>query len=41
MRLPAAESKGLSHTKTLLDALDDATSLNLGSWWGSRFPTLY
>jgi aminopeptidase N len=32
---------GLSHTKTLLDALDDATSLNLGSWWGSRFPTLY
>jgi aminopeptidase N len=32
---------GMSHTKTLLDALDDATSLNLGSWWGSRFPTLY
>ncbi|HEU0243080.1 MAG TPA: hypothetical protein VFQ75_04190, partial [Candidatus Limnocylindrales bacterium] len=32
---------GLSHTKTLLAALDDATSLNLRSWWGSRFPTLY
>ena len=32
---------GLSHTKSLLNALDDATSLNLGSWWGSRFPTLY
>jgi aminopeptidase N len=32
---------GLSHTRTLLRALDDATSLNLGSWWGSRFPTLY
>jgi aminopeptidase N len=32
---------GLSHTKTLLEALDDATTLSLRSWWGSRFPTLY
>ncbi|HEY3336004.1 MAG TPA: hypothetical protein VGK16_12300 [Candidatus Limnocylindrales bacterium] len=32
---------GLVHTRTLLNALDDATSTDLRSWWGSRFPTLY
>jgi len=32
---------GIVHTRTLLDALDAATSLNLRSWWGGRFPTLY
>jgi hypothetical protein len=32
---------GLSRTRTLLDALDDATSLDLGAWWGSRFPSVY
>jgi aminopeptidase N len=31
----------LVHTRTLLDALDAATTLNLRTWWGSRFPTLY
>ena len=29
------------HTRTLLDALDDATPLDLASWWRSRFPKLY
>jgi hypothetical protein len=32
---------GLSHTRTLLDALDAATPLNLAAWWQARFPTLY
>ncbi len=32
---------GLSHTRTLLDALDAATPLNLAAWWRARFPTLY
>jgi hypothetical protein len=32
---------GLVHTRTLLDALDDATPLNLGTWWGPLFPHLY
>jgi hypothetical protein len=32
---------GLVHTRTLLDALDDATTLDLGAWWGHRFPHLY
>jgi len=32
---------GLAHTKTLLDALDAGTPMDLGAWWGSRFPTLY
>jgi hypothetical protein len=32
---------GLVHTRTLLDALDAATPLNLASWWRSRFPSLY
>jgi aminopeptidase N len=32
---------GLSHTRTLLDALDAGTPLNLRSWWRHRFPTLY
>ena len=31
----------LVHTRTLLDALDDATPLDLASWWRSRFPSLY
>ncbi len=31
----------LVHTRTLLDALDDATPLDLASWWRSRFPKLY
>jgi hypothetical protein len=31
----------LSHTRTLLDALDDATPLDLADGWRSRFPTLY
>jgi hypothetical protein len=31
----------LSTTRTLLETLDDATSLNLGAWWGPRFPSLY
>ncbi len=32
---------GLSHTRTLLDALDAATPLNLRATWRSRFPSLY
>ena len=32
---------GISHTRTLLDALDAATPLDLRSWWRHRFPTLY
>jgi aminopeptidase N len=32
---------GLVHTRTLLDALDDATPLDLASWWRPRFPSLY
>jgi hypothetical protein len=31
----------LVHTRTLLDALDDATPLDLEAWWRSRFPSLY
>ena len=31
----------LVHTRTLLDALDDATPLDLGARWRSRFPSLY
>ena len=31
----------LVHTRTLLDALDDATRLDLADGWRSRFPTLY
>ncbi len=31
----------LVHTRTLLDALDDATPIDLASWWRSRFPRLY
>ena len=32
---------GLSHTRTLLDALDAATPLNLRPMWRRRFPSLY
>jgi aminopeptidase N len=32
---------GLVHTRTLLDALDDATPRDLATWWGRRFPRLY
>jgi hypothetical protein len=32
---------GIVHTRTLLDALDDATPVDLASWWRSRFPRLY
>jgi hypothetical protein len=32
---------GLVPTRTLLDALDAATPLDLRSWWRSRFPSLY
>ena len=32
---------GLSSTRALLQALDDATSLDLARWWGSRFPRIY
>jgi aminopeptidase N len=32
---------GLVHTRTLLDALDAATPLDLARGWRSRFPTLY
>ncbi len=32
---------GLVHTRTLLDALDDATPLDLAGRWKSRFPSLY
>ena len=28
-------------TRTLLDALDAATPVNLAGWWGHRFPRLY
>jgi hypothetical protein len=31
----------LVHTRALLDALDDATPLDLASWWDARFPRLY
>jgi aminopeptidase N len=31
----------LVHTRTLLDALDDATSRDLADEWRSRFPSLY
>ncbi len=37
----AAHRWGLSHTRTLLDALDAATPLNLAAGWRSRFPSLY
>jgi aminopeptidase N len=30
----------ITSTTTLLDALDDATPLDLASWWSARFPTL-
>ncbi len=32
---------GLSHTRTLLDALDAATPQDLRTWWGPRFPNIY
>ena len=32
---------GIAHTRTLLDALDDATPLDLRAWWRPRFPSLY
>jgi len=32
---------GIVHTRTLLDALDDATPIDLASWWRARFPRLY
>jgi len=32
---------GLVETRTLLDALDAGTPVNLGSWWRGRFPTRY
>jgi hypothetical protein len=32
---------GISHTRTLLRALDDASPLDLASWWGARFPKVY
>lgn len=32
---------GLVHTRTLLDAIDAATPLDLAAGWRSRFPTLY
>jgi hypothetical protein len=31
----------LSHTRTLLDAIDGATPLNLARGWRPRFPSLY
>ena len=37
----ADERWRLSHTRTLLDALDAGTPLDLRSWWRHRFPTLY
>jgi aminopeptidase N len=37
----ADERWGISHTRTLLDALDAGTPLDLRSWWRHRFPTLY
>jgi hypothetical protein len=36
-----AERWQLSHTRTLLDAIDDATSINLAARWRTRFPSLY
>jgi hypothetical protein len=36
-----ANRYGLSTTRTLLDALDDATSLNLQPTFRARFPSLY
>jgi hypothetical protein len=36
-----AHTYGIVHTRTLLDALDAATPLNLRSGWTSRFPSLY
>ena len=36
-----AERWELSHTRTLLDAIDDATPLNLANGWRTRFPSLY
>jgi aminopeptidase N len=32
---------GIVHTRTLLDALDGATQLDLGAGWRTRFPSLY
>ena len=32
---------GLTHTRTLLDALDAGTPLDLRAWWRHRFPSLY
>ena len=32
---------GLSHTGTLLRALDDATPLDLAARWKTRFPKVY
>jgi hypothetical protein len=32
---------GIARTRSLLDALDDGTPLNLASWWRDRFPSLY
>jgi aminopeptidase N len=40
-RYLAANRWGLVHTRTLLDALDAATPLDLAGGWRSRFPTLY
>ena len=37
----AANRYGLSTTRTLLDALDDATPLNLQPTFRARFPSLY
>jgi len=31
---------GISSTRTLLSALDSGTTLNLGAWWGARFPAI-
>ena len=42
MRRYLADNRwAISHTRTLLDALDAGTPLDLGTWWGSRFPKLY
>ncbi len=32
---------GLVRTRTLLDALDEATPRDMGAWWDHRFPRLY
>ena len=32
---------GLAHSRTLLDALDAATPLDMAGRWRSRFPSLY